>query len=156
MDRTQKLSEHFTLGELVRSETSERKGIDNTPPEHMVPKLKRLCEELLEPIRIHFGKPFRPNSGYRSPELNREIGSSSNSQHCKAEAVDIEIAGISNYDLAVWIRDNLDFDQLILECYESGIPNSGWVHVSLKEMQEINRKKVMTYSNRSYTDGLTA
>ncbi|MCJ8321558.1 MAG: D-Ala-D-Ala carboxypeptidase family metallohydrolase [Colwellia sp.] len=156
MDRHEKLSDHFTLGELIKSETAERKGINNTPPVNLVPKLRRLCTELLEPIRINYGKPLRPNSGYRSIELNKEIGGSSASQHCKAEAVDIEVPGVSNYDLAVWITNNLDFDQVILECYREGEPNSGWVHVSLKDEGEINRSMILTYSNRTYTNGLLA
>jgi uncharacterized protein YcbK (DUF882 family) len=156
MNRTDKLSEHFTLGELIRSDTAERKGIDNSPPEILIPKLTRLCTDILEPIRQHYGKAFRPNSGYRCPELNTAIGSASTSQHCKAEAVDIEIAGISNYDLAVWIRDNLAFDQIILECYRQGEPNSGWVHVSLKEKSETNRSIALTYSHRRYSKGLIA
>lgn len=154
MDRKAKLSEHFTLGELIRSETAERKGIDNTPLDNQIPKLQRLCTEILEPIRAHFGRPFRPNSGYRSIGLNQEIGGASDSQHCKCEAVDIEIPGISNYDLAVWIKDNLVFDQVILECYRQGEPNSGWVHVSLKDISEDNRAVAMTYSNQSYRNGL--
>lgn len=156
MNRLDKLSDHFTLGELMRSETAERKNIDNTPPEELIPKLRRLCTEILEPVRANFGKPFRPNSGYRSQELNSEIGGSENSQHCKGEAVDIEIAGVSNYDLAAWIRDNLEFDQVILECYRRGEPNSGWVHVSLKDVGEENRINVFTYSNRKYSEGLLA
>ena len=156
MDRNEKLSEHFTLGELLRSETAERKNIDNTPPENMIPRLQLLCEKILEPVRKHFATPFRPNSGYRSPELNREIGGSQKSQHCKAEAVDIEIPGVSNYDLAVWVRDNLVFDQVILECYRKGEPGSGWVHISLKDQGEENRSRALTYSARTYTEGLIA
>ena len=156
MDRNRKLSPHFTLGEMTRSETAERKGIDNTPPQEIIPKLKRLCEEILEPVREHYGVPFRPNSGYRCVELNREIGGSPRSQHCQGEAVDIEIAGLSNFDLASWIRDNLVFDQLILECYHQGVPNSGWVHVSLKPEDADNRNLAMTYTNRTYVDGLVA
>jgi len=152
MNRTDKLSEHFTLGELIRSETADRLGIDNMPPAEIIPKLKHLCVEILEPIRQHYGKPFRPNSGYRSPEVNQAVGSSTTSQHCKGEAVDIEIPGVSNYELAVWIRDNLTFDQVILECYRPGEPNSGWVHVSLKA-GETNRAEVLTYSNKHYTYG---
>jgi len=120
MDRNEKLSDHFTFGELIRSETAERKNIDNSPPDHLIVKLQRLCSEILEPVRLHYGKPFRPNSGYRSTELNSEINGSSSSQHCKAEAVDIEIAGISNYELAVWIEQNLEFDQVILDATERG------------------------------------
>ncbi len=156
MDRNQKLSEHFTFGELIRSETAERKGIDNSPPEKLINMLTDLCENILEPVRKHFGQPYRPNSGYRSPELNEEIGGSPISQHCKAEAVDIEIAGVNNYDLAVWIRDNLKYDQVILECYHSGIPNSGWVHVSFTNNEDKNRMRTLSYSNRTYIEGLIA
>ena len=156
MNRNEKLSEHFTFGELIRSETAERKRIDNTPPDNLTPKLRRLCDEILEPIRLHYNRPFRPNSGYRSSELNREIGGSSKSQHCLAEAIDIEIPGISNFELADWIRNNLDFDQVILECYRQGEPSSGWVHVSLKPIVEDNRLAVMTYSGGTYMEGLIA
>jgi len=156
MNRYEALSQHFSLAELIKSETAERKGIDNTPPDDLIPKLRRLCTEFLEPIRMHYGKPIRPNSGYRSSELNAEIGGSSTSQHCKAEAVDIEVPGVSNYDLAVWISDNLEFDQVILECYRKGEPGSGWVHVSLAGEGEVNRAVVLTYSNRIYTKGLVA
>jgi len=156
MDRGEKLSENFTLGELIKSETAERKGINNTPPDNLIPKLRRLCTEILEPVRNNYGQPFRPNSGYRSIELNEAIGGSSVSQHCKAEAVDIEIPGVSNYDLALWVTNNLDFDQVILECYRQGEPSSGWVHVSLREEGEANRSIALTYSNRTYTEGLIA
>jgi len=105
---------------------------------------------------MHYGKPFRPNSGYRSSELNTAVGGSSTSQHCRAEAVDIEIPGVSNYDLAVWIAHNLEFDQVILECYRQGEPTSGWVHVSLTSEGEVNRAVALTYSNRAYTKGLVA
>ena len=154
MNRNDKLSPHFTLGELIRSNTAERLSIDNTPPKELIPKLKRLCDEILEPVRHRYGHPFRPNSGYRSPELNRAIGGSARSQHCLAEAVDIEIVGVSNYDLAVWMKDNIQYDQIILECYRQGEPNSGWVHISLKENSADNRSKLLTYSNRTYTSGL--
>ena len=82
MDRNEKLSKHFTLGELIRSEIAERKGIDNNPPQDLIPKLRRICEKVLEPIREYYGRLFRPNSGYRSPELNKKIGGSKKSQHC--------------------------------------------------------------------------
>lgn len=156
MDRKEKLSPHFTLGELIRSATADREGIDNTPPAEYIPKLRRLCVEILEPVRAQFGKPFAPNSGYRGVELNKAVGGSERSQHCKAEAVDIEVRGVSNYDLAVWIRDNLKYDQVILENYRPGEPNSGWVHVSLKDEGETNRELALTYSGGQYTQGLNA
>ena len=151
---TRQLSKHFSLYEMIRSETAARKDIDNTPPEDLVPRLRDICVQILEAVRLHYGVPIRPNSGYRSPELNKAVGGSAKSQHCKGEAVDIEIAGVSNYELAAWIKDNLIFDQLILECYTPGIALSGWVHVSYKA--GANRNRVMTYSNRVYQPGLMA
>lgn len=156
MNYNTKLSDHFTLAEMTRSETAARKGIDNVPPAELIPGLHLLCREILEPIRAMARRPIRPNSGYRSPELNASIGGSSRSQHCKAEAVDIEVPGVSNYALACWVRDNLVFDQLILECYRSGIPTSGWVHISRVMDYDTNRGNVLTYSNVQYIKGLVA
>jgi len=156
MDRKLRLSPHFTLGELTRSSTAARKGIANLPPADLIPALERLCLNILEPVRLHYGIPFCPNSGYRSPELNREIGGSPKSQHCRGEAVDLELPGVSNYDLAAWIQQNLDFDQLILECYQPGDPTSGWVHVSIKPDPVANRGIALTFSNRAYSNGLIA
>ena len=156
MSNNQKVSKHFTLGELTFSDTACRKGIDNTPSPEMVEKLTRLANEILEPIRTHYGTPFRPNSCYRCPTLNKAVGSTNKSQHCKGEAVDVEVSGVSNYDLATWITENLEFDQVILENYTSGEPTSGWVHVSLKPAGQSNRKMALTYSNRTYTNGLHA
>ncbi len=155
MNRNERLTNHFTLGELIYSETAERKGIDNTPPDEITEKLRYLCEQVLEPVRDHFGRPFRPNSGYRGTELNTEVGGSEKSQHCKGEAVDIEVPGVSNYDLALWVQGHLDFDQLILECYHPGEPRSGWVHISLKGAGETNRGQTLTYSDRQYIHGLS-
>jgi uncharacterized protein YcbK (DUF882 family) len=94
------------------------------------------------------------NSGYRSPALCEAIGSKSTSQHCDGEAADIEIYGVSNYDLAKYIENNLNFDQLILECWDGIEPNSGWVHVSY--VNDIaNRKDVLTYTRSGgYTKGI--
>ena len=150
------LSQHFTLSELTHSDVASRRGIPNVPGESAVGNLKVLCDRVLEPVRIHFGIPFSPNSGYRSQELNEVLGSSPNSQHCKGEAADIEIPTISNDLLAWWIRTNLDFDQLILEYYTVGDPSSGWVHVSYKGDggSARNRREVLTYSGSGYTRGL--
>ena len=136
------LSQHFTLEEMTKSQTASRKGIDNTAPPEVVESLKLLCEHVLEKIRIHFGRPLTINSGYRGPKLNKAIGGAKNSQHMTGQAADIEIAGMDNKVLFCWIRDNLDFDQLILEYYKPGIPDSGWVHVSWNSTG--NRKQVLT------------
>ena len=126
-----RLSPHFTIAEFVKSQTAERKGIENTPGDKHVVAMMALCENVLEPIRNHFDKPVVVNSGYRSAALCRAIGSKTTSQHCKGQAADIEIPGIANAELAQYIANELDFDQLILECYERAKgPSSGWVHVS--------------------------
>ena len=125
-----KLTANFSLSELTKSQTAERKGIDNTPsPEHQE-NLKLLCESVLQPVRDHFGKVVTISSGYRSPELCAAIGSKSTSQHAKGEAADFEIFGVSNKELADYINENLDYDQLILEYWKKEDPNSGWVHCS--------------------------
>ena len=128
-----KLSDNFSLAEMTKSQTALRKGIDNTPTEAEVAKLKLLCEKVLQPVREHFGRPVTVNSGFRCLKLNRAIGSKDTSQHRKGEAADIEIPGVPNKELAEWIRDNLEFDQLILEFYRDDDPAAGWVHVSFKD-----------------------
>ena len=126
-----KLTENFSLNELTKSQTAERKGIDNTPSAEHQENLKSLCEMILQPIRDHFGQVVSVSSGYRSPELCVAIGSSTKSQHAKGEASDFEIFGISNKELADYIDQNLDYDQLILEYWKGeDEPNSGWVHCS--------------------------
>ena len=125
-----KLSENFSLIELTKSQTAERKGIDNTPsPEHQE-NLKLLCTHILQPVRDHFERVVSVSSGYRSPELCLAIGSKTTSQHAKGQAADFEIYGLSNQELAIWINENLEYDQLILEYWKESDPNSGWVHCS--------------------------
>ena len=152
------LSDHFTLEELCKSQTALRSGIDNTPatdtPEGqtVIESLTRICARILEPVRLNYGVPFAPNSGYRCLELNRALKSRDTSQHVKGQAVDIEVPGIANFDLATWIRDNLEFDQLILEFYTSGEPSSGWVHCSL--IEDGNRGEVLTIGKQGRSTGL--
>ena len=125
-----KLTENFSLNELTKSQTAERKGIDNTPSAEHQENLKSLCEMVLQPIRDHFGQVVSISSGYRSPELCVAIGSSTKSQHASGCAADFEIFGVSNKELADWINENLTYDQLILEYWNESDPNSGWVHCS--------------------------
>ena len=148
-----KLTPHFTLAEMTKSMTALRKGIDNTPPLHIVQSLRILCREVLEPVRKHFETPFSPSSGYRSPELNAEVGGSDKSEHVLGEAVDFEVPGISNFMLALWIAENLEFGQLILECYTPGDDNSGWVHVSYSLDEEM-LNRALTYDGEKYIEGL--
>jgi len=127
-----KLSENFSLAELVKSQTATRKGINNEPGTAEIENLIHLAKNILQPVREHFGKPVIISSGYRSPELCEAIGSSAKSQHAKGEAADFEIHGVDNKELAAWIAANCEFDQLILEFYDGVDPNSGWIHCSSK------------------------
>jgi hypothetical protein len=137
-----KLTENFSLGELTKSQTAERKGIDNSPSTEHQENLKSLCEMILQPIRDHFGQVVSVSSGYRSPELCVAIGSSTKSQHARGESADFEIFGVSNKELADYINENLDYDQLILEYWKGeDEPNSGWVHCSFTDGN--NRKQYL-------------
>ena len=147
------LSKHFTLSEMEKSQTAVRKGISNKAGSGEIKNLTDLCYEVLEPVRIKFDKPVIITSGYRSPELCEAIGSKATSQHAKGQAVDFEIAGISNLQVALWIQNNCDFDQLILEFYNPDDPAGGWVHCSYSEKGS-NRKQVLTYDGKKYTEGL--
>ena len=135
------LTKNFSISELTKSQTAERKGIDNTPSPTHRENLKSLCTSILQPIRDHFGRVVSVSSGYRSVELCVAIGSSTGSQHAKGEAADFEIFGISNKELADYINENLDYDQLILEYWKEEDPNSGWVHCSYKS--DGNRKQYL-------------
>lgn len=132
-----KLSENFSLAELIKSDTAVRKGIDNNPDEIVTANLQALVDNILQPVRDTFGR-VKITSGYRSPLLNSSIGGSKTSHHCYGFAADFEVAGKDNKELAIWIRDNLKFTQLILEFYTEGDPNSGWVHCSYdaKDLKE--------------------
>ena len=146
------LSKHFKLEEFEKSSTAIRLNIKNKAGSGEIKNLTDLCYEVLEPVRAKFDKPIIITSGYRSPELCEAIGSKATSQHTKGEAADFEIAGVSNLQVALWIQNNTDFDQLILEFWKEGEPNSGWVHCSFKEGS--NRKQVLTFDGKSYTNGL--
>ena len=135
------LSDNFSLLELTKSQTAERKGIDNTPrPEHQE-NLKLLCTHILQPVRDHFERVVSVSSGYRSPELCTAIGSKITRQHAKGQAADFEIYGLSNRELSIWIHENLEYDQLILEYWKKEDPNAGWVHCSYDD--RVNRKQYL-------------
>jgi len=124
------LSPNFSLTEMVKSETALRHGMENTPGEAEIAALRLLCEKVLQPVRDHYGVGVKVNSGFRHPDVNAAVGGSKTSDHCRGQAADIEIPGVANADPAVWIMENLDYTQLILEFYTPGILDSGWVHVS--------------------------
>jgi len=124
------LSKNLALSEVTRSETAKRRGISNMPtPEH-IENFKKLAENVFQPIRDHFGVPIRISSGYRSKELNAAIGGSSSSQHCKGEAIDIDMDGttVTNKQIFDFVKANVNFDQMIWEFGTDANPD--WVHVS--------------------------
>ena len=151
-----KLTPNFSLSEMTKSDTALRLDMDNTPNAVQVENLKTLCEKVLQPVRDHFGKGVKVNSGFRHPQVNAAVGGSKTSDHCKGMAADIEIPGVANGDLAQWIVDNLEFRQVILEFYTPGVPDSGWVHVSFNP--EDNKKQVLTAAKQRgktvYLEGL--
>ena len=135
------LSKNFSVAELVKSQTATRLGIDNSPSEEIITNLTSLCNMVLQKVRNSHGSVI-VSSGYRSPELNKAIGGSTKSDHCKGFAADFEVPGLDNKQLALWIQDNLIFKQLILEFYKEGEPASGWVHCSFQEGE--NNSQVLT------------
>ena len=136
-----KLSKKFALKELTKSQTAIRMGIQNAPNTEQLINLTVLAQQVLQPCRDKFGT-ISINSGLRVLELNRAIGSGDKSQHTKGEASDFEAFSVSNREMAKWIKDNLDFDQLILE-YPGPDPRDGWVHCSYKR-DGSNRKQILT------------
>ena len=126
-----KLSQNFSLRELTKSQTAERKGISNEPTEEHIENLKLLCTKILQPIRDKWGV-VSISSGYRSQALCEAIGSKITSQHARAQAADFECYGIDNNKLFNWAIENVPFDQAILEFY-TGDPDSGWLHLSYNE-----------------------
>jgi len=143
------LSDHFTLSELTKSSTAERLGIANEPGSVEVENLTMICDQILEPVREYYGIPFTPSSGFRSFDLNKAVGSSSKSQHITGQAVDFEIPGVPNMELALWIKEHLDYDQLLLEFYKESIPDSGWIHCSYVEQG--NRKESKRFDGRTWS-----
>ena len=147
------LSKHFKLEEFTKSMTATRKGIKNEPGSGDIKNLENIAYEILEPVRAKFDKPVQITSGYRSEKLCEAIGSKKTSQHAKGQAVDFEIAGVPNIQVAYWIQNNCDFDQLILEFYCPDDGAKGWVHVSYNEKGS-NRKQVLTYDGKKFDNGL--
>jgi len=134
-------SANISFKEGTHSNTATRRGIDNTPNEAQIQSMRYVAENIFQKVREHFNKPMRINSFFRGADLNTAIGGSSSSQHCKGEAIDVDgLGGLTNKEIFDYIKDNLEFDQLINEFPdENGEPS--WVHFSLKK--ENNRKQVL-------------
>ena len=135
------LSDNLSLAEATSSATALRKGIANKPTQQHLLNLKEVALHIFQPCREHFGKPLRVTSGYRSEELNKAIGGSSKSQHSKGEALDMQSTkGYTNKELFMFIKDHLNFDQLIGE-FPDNVGEYAWVHCSYKK--EGNRGEVL-------------
>lgn len=128
------LSENLSVAEFSRSDTAKRRGIDNTPKAIHLEAAKELAKNIFQPIREHFNSPIFISSGYRSSALNKAIKGSATSQHSKGEAIDIDMdghKGPTNAEVFTYIKENLNFDQLIWEFGTKTNPD--WVHVSYKK-----------------------
>lgn len=139
------LSKYFTLEEFTNSETARARGINNTPPAEVVVNIVRLHDNVISKIRKNLGHPVIITSGYRCAALNSAVGGASNSQHVSGQACDFVVQGQSCEAIVNWCRQNLVFDQLILEQPN----NAKWVHISYNI--DSNRKQVLKYNGKTYT-----
>ena len=134
---------------MTQSQTALRLGLDNEPNEEQKENLKQLCLYVLQPLREYYQNPIKISSGFRSAKLSEAIGSSANSQHCKGEAADFELIGHDNLNVASHIKNNFQYDQLILEYYD-GTLNSGWIHCSYSSRN--NRKMALKKDKNGYKE----
>tara|TARA_R100001163_G_scaffold1238_2_gene1815 strand:+ start:198 stop:659 length:462 start_codon:yes stop_codon:yes gene_type:complete len=137
-----KISHNVSYAEAIHSNTAKRRGIDNTPNPSQVENMKITAEKIFQPLREWVGGPIKINSFFRSPELNEKIGGSKTSQHCKGQAIDIDdvYGHKTNAEMYNWIKENLNFDQMIWEFGTDMNPN--WVHVSYVS-EEDNRNRCL-------------
>ena len=145
------ISAHISDKEGVYSITAMRRGIDNTPGSKELGNMKLLAEKIFEPLRKWVGGPIRINSFYRSPELNKAIGGSTTSQHCKGQAMDIDDTSChkTNAEMYAWIKENLDFDQMIWEFGDDNNPN--WIHVSYVSDVSNRNRCLKAYKEKGIT-----
>jgi len=142
-----KLSKRFSLAELTH--TSQK--IANVPASpSILNNLRAVCVNVLEVVREHYGRPVRIHSGYRCAAVNTAIGGSKRSQHMKGEAVDFHVTGHTVYDVAIWIAENIDYDQVILENFVPEIKTSGWVHCSYSKNNRGQELTKFKGSNKYY------
>ncbi len=146
-----KISNHISYKEGIYSATALRRGIENNPNEIQLANMKVLAEKIFEPLRIYVGGPIKINSFFRSAELNTAIGGSKTSQHCKGQAMDIDdtFGKMSNAKMYDWIKDNLDFDQMIWEFGNDDNPN--WVHVSYVSPEKNRQVCLKAYKQNGRT-----
>ena len=145
------ISKHISYKEGVYSNTAIRRDIDNTPDDDKLHFMEIIAEEVFEPLREYVGGPVKINSFYRSPELNKAIGGSATSQHCKGQAMDIDdtFGHMTNAQMYHWIKENLDFDQMIWEFGDDENPN--WVHVSYVSADKNRNRCLKAYKENKKT-----
>ena len=145
------ISEHISYKEGVYSITSIRRGINNTPNDEQLNNMELIAEKIFEPLRQHVGGPIKINSFFRCPELNKAIGGSSKSQHCKGQAMDIDdtYGRMTNAEMYHWIKDNLDFDQMIWEFGNDDNPD--WIHISYVSPGENRNRCLKAYKENKKT-----
>jgi hypothetical protein len=145
------ISKHISYKEGVYSNTAIRKGIDNTPNAEQKANMEKIAQNIFEPLRQWAGGPIKINSFFRCPELNKAIGGSSKSQHCKGQAIDIDdtFGVVSNADMYAWIKNHLDFDQMIWEFGDDNNPN--WVHISYVSHEENRNRCLKAYKDKGKT-----
>tara|TARA_R110002050_G_scaffold47938_3_gene111622 strand:+ start:281 stop:739 length:459 start_codon:yes stop_codon:yes gene_type:complete len=142
------LSKHVSMKEGVYSITAKRLGLNNTPTEDHIKNMELLCEKVFEPLRAHVNGPIKINSFYRGAELNEAVGGSSKSQHCRGQAMDIDdtYSYMSNADMYEYIKNNLNFDQMIWEFGTIGNPD--WVHVSYVNAKDNRNRCLKAYKDK--------
>ena len=145
------ISEHISYKEGVYSNTATRRGIDNTPDDDQLSNMELVAEEVFEPLRNYVGGPIKINSFFRSPELNTAIGGSHKSQHCKGQAIDIDdtFGRCTNAEMYHFIKDHLDFDQMIWEFGDDDNPD--WVHVSYVSEEDNRNRCLKAYREKGKT-----
>ena len=145
------ISEHVSYKEGVYSNTATRRGIDNTPNDEQLNNMELIAKEVFEPVRVWVGGPIKINSFFRSPDLNTAIGGSSKSQHCKGQAMDIDdtFGKATNAEMYNFIKENLDFDQMIWEFGSDDNPN--WVHISYVSEDKNRRRCLKAYKENNKT-----
>ena len=145
------ISKHISYKEGIHSITAIRKGIDNQPNEEQLANMKLVAEKVFEPLRIFINGPIKVNSFFRSPDLNKAIGGSTKSQHCKGQAIDIDdtYGKATNAEMYWWIKDNLDFDQMIWEFGNNDNPD--WVHVSYVSSEKNRNRCLKAYKENGKT-----
>ena len=145
------ISKHISEKEGVYSTTAIRRGIHNIPNNDELNNMRLLAEEIFEPLRVYVGGPIKINSFFRSVELNKAIGGSSRSQHCKGQAVDIDdtFGRMTNAEMYHWIKEHLDFDQMIWEFGDDNNPN--WVHVSYVSPEDNRNRCLKAYKENKKT-----